>query len=228
MSIGRRFLDANVQLSLATIRLLELPTDKTLWQRFERDVHDEIRALPDGATVVDVGGSRRCVYHRAVRSGIKLIATDISADELALNEHADETVVAALTEGLPLPQDSADLVVSRAVLEHVPDVWAAARHMYQITKPGGRTANLLPWRFSLFGIAARLRPFKPLLSVLHRVSPETVDQVEFDVFYDQGTPARIEPAFRDADYENVTVEITWAQPDYFKHFFSAVPAVRGL
>lgn len=149
---------------------------------------------------MDVGGGRRCVYHHALRSGIKLIATDISADELALNEHADETVVADLSEELPLPRDSADLVVSRAVLEHVPDVRAAARNMYRVTKPGGRTANLLPGRFSLFGIAARLLPFKPVLWFLHRVSRETVDQVEFDVFYDQGTPARIERAFRDAGY----------------------------
>jgi SAM-dependent methyltransferase len=105
--------------------------------------------------------------------------------------------------------------VSRAVLEHVPDVRAGARQMARVLTPGGRTMHLLPGRFSLFGMAARLLPFRPLLAVLHRVAPETVDQVEFDVFYDQGTPDRLRRAFEDAGFRHVEVEVTWAQPGYF-------------
>jgi ubiquinone/menaquinone biosynthesis C-methylase UbiE len=219
MGITRTFIDANVSLSRATMTALDLPNDKTLWSTFEHDVHDQILGLPDGARVIDVGGGRRCVYHHALRPEITLVATDVSVDELVLNPHADETVVADLSEGLPLEADSADLVVSRAVLEHVADVRAAARHMYHVTKPGGRTMNLMPARFSLFGVAARLLPFRPLIELLHRVAPETVDQVEFDVYYDQGTPDRMERAFRDAGFDDVSVQVTWAQPDYFTHFY---------
>ncbi len=219
MSVVRRLIDANVSASRGLARRLRLPSDKTLWQKFEREVQDDIRALPDGSVVVDIGGGRRCVYHHALRPEITLIATDVSAEELALNVHASQTVVADVSDRLPLPGGSADLVVSRAVLEHVPDVRAAARNVAGVLKPGARTIHLLPGRFSLFGMAARLLPFTPLLAILHWVDPTTVDQVEFDVHYDQGTPDRLRRAFEAAGFHDVQVEVTWAQPEYFEPVF---------
>ncbi len=212
----RRFLDANVSLSRATERRLRLRTDKTMWQQFEKSVHELIRGQPDGAMIVDVGGGRRCVYHSALRPAIELVAVDLDAHELALNAHASRTLVADVSRDLPLADGSADLVVSRAVLEHVPDVRAAARQMARVSKPGARTMHFVPGRFSLFGIAARLLPFRPLRAVLHKVMPWTVGQVEFDVHYDQGWPIALEQAFRDAGFRDVSVEVTWAQPGYFE------------
>jgi SAM-dependent methyltransferase len=215
----RRFIDANVAASQRLARTLALPTDKTLWRSFEREVQKDIRALPDGSVVLDVGGGRRCVYHHALRPEIELIATDISAEELEQNPHANRTVVADVSQHLPLPDESADLVVSRAVLEHVPDVRAAARNLAAVMKPGAKTMHLLPGRNSLFGLAARLLPFTPLLSVLHWVDPSTVGQTEFDVHYDQGTPDRLQAAFEAAGLRDVSVEVTWAQPEYFQSVF---------
>jgi len=59
-------------------------------------------------------------------------------------------------------------------------------------------------------------PFKALLAAVHRVLPATADQVEFDVHYDQGTPARMRRAFEAAGFRDVSVEVTWAQPGYFE------------
>lgn len=218
-TLARRFFDLNVRASSETERRLRLPTDKTLWQSFEREAQEAITGLPDGATIVDLGGGRRCVYHHALRPELELIAVDVSADELALNPHATETVVADVSQELPLPPASVDLLLSRAVLEHVSDVRAATRNMARAMKPGSRTMHLLPGRYSLFGMAARVLPFKPLLAVLHRVMPKTIDQVEFDVFYDQGWPAAITRAFEEAGFEDVSVEVTWAQPGYFEAIY---------
>jgi len=212
-------IELNVRASRALSRALGLPTDKALWQSFEQEVQERIRALPDGAVVVDVGGGRRCVYHHALRPGIELVATDVSAEELALNPHATRTLVADVSADLPLPSASADLLVSRAVLEHAPDVRSAARNMAVVVKPGAQTMHLLPGRHSLFALGARLLPFGPLLWILHRVDPTTVDQVEFDVHYDQGTPKRLGRAFADAGFTDVTIEVTWAQPEYFEAIF---------
>ena len=200
-------------------RELGLPTDKTLWRSFEHQVQENIRALPDGSVVLDVGGGRRCVYHHALRPEVELIATDVSAAELEQNPHADRTVVADVSEYLPLTDESVDLVISRAVLEHVPDVRAAARNMAAVMKPGAETVHLLPARNSLFGLAARLLPFTPLLTVLHWVDPSTIGQTEFDVHYDQGTPDQLKATFEAAGLRDVSVEVTWAQPEYFESFF---------
>jgi ubiquinone/menaquinone biosynthesis C-methylase UbiE len=216
LGAGRRLVDANVRASRATERALRLPTDKTLWRAFEDEAQRRIRALPDGSTIVDVGGGRRCVYHHALRPELELVAVDISGEELALNPHAQRTVVADVSHELPLPDGSVDLLLSRAVLEHVPDVAAAAANMARVLKPGGTTLHLLPGRYSLFGMAARALPFKPLLWLLHKVVPATVDQVEFDVYYDKGHPAALEQVFRSVGFQDVEVEVTWAQPGYFE------------
>lgn len=215
-ALSRRFVDANVRASRATERRLGLPTDKTLWQAFEREAHDRIRALPDGATIVDLGGGRRCVYHHALRPGLELVAVDVSGEELALNPHADRKLIADVSRELPVAEGSVDLLLSRAVLEHVPDVASAATHMARALKPGGTTLHLVPGRYSLFGMAARALPFRPLLWLLHAVAPSTVDQVEFDVHYDRGHPAALEQTFRDAGFGDVEIEVTWAQPGYFE------------
>jgi SAM-dependent methyltransferase len=216
---ARRLLEANVRVSRWSQRRFSLPSDKPLWQSFEREVQERIRALDDGATVVDLGGGRRCVYHHALRAQIELIAVDISSEELALNEHADRTVTADVSRELPLEPDSVDLLVSRAVLEHVADVGAAVTHIARVLKPGGQTLHLLAGRYSLAALAARALPFRPLLWLLHRVSPATVEQVEFDVHYDRCWPSALQRTFRDAGLVNVSTRVSWAQPGYFEPFF---------
>jgi ubiquinone/menaquinone biosynthesis C-methylase UbiE len=220
-SVLRRLVDLNVRASEETERRLRLRTDKTLWQAFEREAGRRIRALPDGAVVADVGGGRRCVYAAHRSSDIKLIALDISAEELALNDQVDETYVADLADEVPLPDASVDLVLSRAVLEHVHDVRRAATNLARVAKPGGVSLHFVPCRYSLFGIAARILPFKPLLFAVHKVMPWTKDQVEFDVYYDQGHPAAMERAFRDAGFREVETEVTWAQGGYFVAVYPA-------
>lgn len=214
----RELIDANVRWSRATEQRFRLPTDKTLWQRFEREADALIRALPDGATVLDLGGGRRCVYAASVRppGRVKLVAVDISADELALNSDVAQTCVADVAQGLPVPDGSVDLILSRALLEHVQGVPAAIGHMARVLKPGGVALHLVPCRYSLFGTAARLLPFGPLVRLVHLVMPWTRGYVEFPVHYDHCYPQALETAFRAAGFSNVESWITWAQPGYFE------------
>jgi len=216
MTFARRLIDLNIRLSRATARLLNLPTDKVLWERFQQATEDQLRRLPDGGTLVDLGAGRRCIYAGALRSSLEFVAIDVSGDELALNDHADVRIVANASEQIPLPNASVGLLVSRAVLEHVPDLAAAVREMARVIQPGGHTIHLFPCRYSLFAIVARTLPFKPVVSLLHRVVPSTIDQVEFEVFYDRGWPAEVERTFRAAGFRDVAVELTWAQPGYFE------------
>lgn len=213
----RTVIDANVKLSQATERRLKLPNDTTLWNRFEAEAEAEIRALPDGSVVLDLGGGRRCVYANAVEpSGrLKLVAVDISPEELALNTDVAETCVADVATDLPMPEASADLMLSRALLEHVDGVPAAIRNMARVLRPGGVALHLIPCRYSLFGTAARLLPFRPLLWLTHKVMPSTRDHIGFPVHYDHCFPQALEREFRAAGFSEVQIEITWACPGYF-------------
>ncbi len=219
----REVINANVRWSRATGQLLQLPTDKTLWQQFEREADALIRALPDGATVLDLGGGRRCVYAGSVQppGRVRLIAVDVSADELARNGDVAETRVADVAAALPMPDGSVDLILSRALLEHVRGVPAAIGHMARVLKPGGVALHLVPCRYSLFGLAARLLPFGPLVRLVHLVMPWTRNQVEFPVVYDHCYPQALEKEFRAAGFAQVDTWVTWAQPGYFEAAYPA-------
>jgi SAM-dependent methyltransferase len=216
--IFRSIVDANVRLSRATERRLGLQTDKTLWARFELEAETLIRALPDGAVALDVGGGRRCVYAHAVepQGRVRLVALDISAEELAENRDVSETCLADISGNLPIETASVDLVLSRALLEHVADVPSAVHNMARVLKPGGTALHLVPCRYSLYGTAARLLPFRPLLLLTHLVMPWTRGQVEFPVHYDHCYPRALKRAFDTAGFSHVDLWITWAQPGYFE------------
>jgi SAM-dependent methyltransferase len=213
----RAIIDANVRLSEATERRLRLPTDTALWQRFEGEAEALIRELPDGAAVLDLGGGRRCVYACAVDppSRVKVVAIDISPKELALNTDVTETHVADVAAGLPMPDASVDLILSRALLEHVDGVPAAVQHMARVLRPGGVALHFVPCRYSLFGTAARVLPFGPLLWLTHTVLPHTRATVGFPVYYDHCYPQALEREFRGAGFSDVQLWTTWACPGYF-------------
>ena len=145
----------------------------------------------------------------------------MSAEELEENAEVDEVHVADVATSLPFADASVDLVVSRAVLEHVADVPAAARNIGRVVKPGGRTMHFLPGRYAPFAVAARVLPFGPLLRLLHAVLPWSRGQVEFDVHYDHCFPEALEQAFHEAGFSRVETDVCWASPGYFEWFVPA-------
>lgn len=219
-SAARAFIALNVRLSHALERRFGLASDKPFWVEFEQSAWRHVGALPDGATAVDVGGGRRCVYAAAVAPGrdVRLVAVDVSAEELALNTDVAEKHVADIALGLPFPDASVDLVLSRTVLEHVPDVRAAVANIARVLRPGGVALSFLPGRYSLFATAARVLPFGPALRFIHWAVPGSRGQIGFEVHYDRCHPRALERTFREAGFRHVEVSQCWAQPGYVEWF----------
>lgn len=217
MSLLLRFLQANRRLSAR----LDRREDAALYARYDNDVARALSGLPDGAIVVDLGGGRSCSFadRLPAQHALTIVAVDVSADELAANTTVDQTLVADVSRDIPFADGEVDLLVSRTLLEHVPDVQGAARAMARVLKPGSQTIHLLPCRYALFAIVARVIPFALAKRILHNVIPESEGVVEFDVFYDQGHPRALERAFLAAGFRDVSVECTWDQTDYFQSFF---------
>jgi hypothetical protein len=128
-------------------------------------------------------------------------------------DRADERVIGALhalwsRHGVPgrVQFDNGGPFVSPT---GVGDVVRGGHNMARVLRPGGVALHLLPARYALFAIAARMLPFKPLIGLLHRVMPWTIDQVEFDVFYDHGHPVTMDRVFRRAGFQHVEIEVVW-------------------
>jgi SAM-dependent methyltransferase len=214
----RAAINANVKLSKATERRLRLPSEGLIWQSFRAGAAELIRGTPDGAVILDLGGGRTCIYAKEVEpvGRVRLIAVDISPEELALNADVTETRVADVAEHLPLPDAFADLILSRALLEHVNGVPAAIREMARVLRPGGVALHLVPCRYSLFGMAARLLPFGPLLRLTLRFAPWFRDEnFGFPVHYDHCYPNALEREFREAGFSDVELQLSWCCESFF-------------
>jgi ubiquinone/menaquinone biosynthesis C-methylase UbiE len=217
-----RFLQLNRRLSAGVQARLH-DTANDLYRRYDEVVARSVPSRPD-AVVVDVGGGRRCSFvHRlpAGASRARIVAVDVAPEELTSNRDVDETRVADIVHGLPFDDGQVQLIVSRTALEHVSDVDAFFRHAARVLAPGALTIHLVPSRFSLFAIAARLLPFGPTKAALHRLYPGTTEVTEFPVFYDRCYPSGIEESLKRQGFRDVRIEVTYNQTDYFAAFFPA-------
>ena len=205
----------NTRYSKALEKRFNWETDQPFWEEFSQLVASAASAVQADGVVVDIGGGRRCIWIDAVPNRVHVVAVDIDPDELAANPDVEDCRVGDVSKGLPLAESEADLIVSRALLEHVDGVPDAVRFMARALKPGGRTLHLVPARYSLFGLAARLGPFQTLRNLLHLAKPESKGQVEFPVFYDHCTATDLTEAFRNTGFRTVNVRVCYAQSNYF-------------
>lgn len=215
----QRFFESNRRLSARFDRR----EDAALYARYDSDVASVVSALPDGGVVADIGGGRTCSFADRLNGAktITLVAVDVSAEELAANHAAHETRVADVSRHIPFGDSEVHVLVSRTLLEHVPDLPSTAAEMARVLRPGGQSIHLLPCRYALFALIARLIPFSVAKRVLHTIIPTSRGVVEFDVFYDHGHPRELERVFRGAGFREVKVECTWDQAAYFHAFFPA-------
>jgi ubiquinone/menaquinone biosynthesis C-methylase UbiE len=222
-----RFLEANRRLS----QRFDPRVEST--ERFYRDydalVVGAARSLEPGSAIVDLGGGRHCPFASEVdRSrGTHIIAVDVSPSELEANETVDEVRVADVAEGLPFADGEISLLVSRTLLEHVKGVPAAVGHIARVVAPGGRTIHLIPCRNALFALAARAIPWRIAKPALDRLVPSAKGVVEFEPYYDNCEPHRLEQLFREAGFSSVRVQVCWGQTGYFEAFFPLFLAVWG-
>lgn len=191
------------------------------YRHYDDLVGEAAAALEPGSAVVDLGGGRECSFaDRVDRSnGTRIVAVDISDEELRANRGVDQKVVADVAADLPFTDGEISLLVSRTLLEHVRDVPAAVANVGRVTQEGGRTIHLIPCRNSLFAIAARIVPWRFAKRLVHFLLPASRGVVEFEPFYDHCEPRELERLFRGAGFDRVRVEVCWAQADYFYAFF---------
>lgn len=218
-SAARAFLRAN---KLAARRLKPyVPQARIdLHREYPRVVAQHLNALPPGATVVDVGGGRRCAFarYRNPASGVRIVAVDVSADELAFNVDVDDKVVADVTARLPFADNEVDLVVSRSVIEHLRRPEAFFDEAARVLKSGGLTIHVVPSRFAPFAIANQLLSRRTSSKLLRTLVPGSEGVLGFPAYYEQTYPSAFRRMLGKSRLEVIELRVGYYQADYFNFF----------
>jgi SAM-dependent methyltransferase len=108
----------------------------------------QLGPIPPRATVLDVGCSAGYLLEDVRRSApqASLIGVDLIASGLRLAAALlpEATLFQADACALPLQDESADVVLSANVLEHVPDDELALAEIFRVMRPGARAAVVIP------------------------------------------------------------------------------------
>jgi SAM-dependent methyltransferase len=134
------------------------PTDRHPYRMFEQAVHEK---LPAGGVIVDAGCGRHAEvlleFSQRARLAVGLDMVDCRVKGVSF-------IRTDLTN-IPLPDNFADVVMSRSVFEHLEHPAEVYRELNRILKPGGHLIFLTPNRWSYTSLGSSLVPnrWHPLL-----------------------------------------------------------------
>ncbi len=171
-----------------------------------------------GMVVLDVGGGHMSPFaeHRRTERGTYLIGSDILFDQVHSNPQVDAGVVCDACAGLPFRDGSIDLIVTRSVLEHLPDNAAFVAECHRVLKPGGRAAHVFPGRRAPFALLNRVLPNALVKWLILTFFPGWSDECGFRAFYDSCAYPEMLRLHKRAGLEVEAVELRYYQSIYFK------------
>lgn len=174
-----------------------------------------------GAVVADIGGGRssRFARLRTSQSTARIVAVDVSAEELELNTDADEKRVADATRKLPFADQEVDLVISSAVLEHLRPVEGFVAESSRVLKPGGYAIHTFSTKFAPYAIANQLLPQPLSKRIVHFIEPGSEGILGFPAYYDQCYASAITRLHLKHGFEVVDLRASYYQSTYFSFFF---------
>jgi ubiquinone/menaquinone biosynthesis C-methylase UbiE len=215
MSPIRALVESNRRAATAIER--RLPYAEPLTGDYELAVAQAMNA--SAGLVLDIGGGRRCIFAKHRRSAAKIVAVDISADELSHNGDVDDRIVADATRRLPFADNSVDVVCSRSVVEHLPAVDSYLAEAHRVLRPGGLTVSLFPSKNAPYALVKRALPHIVGRRLMHLNKPYSSPFVGFRTYYDQCTLRAMKRALARHGFEIVETRVSYYQADYFKFLF---------
>ena len=167
-------------------------------------------------TLCDAGYGESAPLLRKFSGGARrLLGVDLKAHPV---EVAGVEVIRSDISRLGLKNESVDLVISRSVLEHLPEPLSAYRELNRILKPGGSFVFIVPNAWHYASILSRLitdRYHGPLVSRFEGRREKDV----FPAYYKSNTYSRIRRLSQSSGFEIAGFQYLDQYPYYF--MFSA-------
>ena len=190
-----------------------------IFYEYDRTVAQYARLQQHEVVIADIGAGNRCPFRKYISddSRITVVGVDLSLDAMRDNLDLDEKRTADVLEDLPFSDGEVDLLVSRSVLEHLPDVARFFLNAARVVKPGGYTIHVFPCRFAPFAIINRLLPnswSKGLMAYLH---PGNVSG--FPAYYDRCYYGAVKGVLERSGFEALDYRCSWYGSSYYTFCF---------
>lgn len=182
-----------------------------------------------GQVVADVGGGKSCIFakYREPGAGAKIIAVDISEEELEQNIEVQEKRVTDITKDLPFSPGEVDLIVSRSVLEHLENVDSFIANSKRVLKKGGYFIHLFPSKFAPFALINQALPDSISSRVLYFFMPASKGRCGFPAYYDNCYYSSITNLLDKHGFKVVHTHLSYYQSPYF-YFFLPLYLISAL
>ncbi|WP_374157613.1 methyltransferase domain-containing protein [Mycobacterium sp. G7A2] len=211
----KRFVDANVALS---DRISPLTVETThAYTRYDVAGAELLRRGPD--SVLDVGAGKKWHFNPSLKtSRMQLIGFDIDLSEMSGNSLLDQKICGDACEGLGVPPESVDLIMGRAVIEHLHDNASFLAAANRALREGGRLIVTFPSRYATFAVLNRILPRKISQWLLRRLVPNSAGVLGFEAFYDRTTHREFGTMLRNAGFEIEEEYASYFSSSYYRFF----------
>jgi SAM-dependent methyltransferase len=142
-----------------------------------------------GARLLDAGCGRNLEFSRELPASVEVVGIDL-AEEIATGNHYSPYAVRGDLGLLPFPAESFDLVISRSVIEHLPDPPRVFREFQRVLKRGGRVILATPNKYDYVSLIATLLPYRWHRKLVSRIIGVSEDDV-FPTLYRANTLSRL-------------------------------------
>lgn len=192
-------------------------------QFFDKEIVPQY--LSDGMTIYDIGGGKLPNIRREQKEqyNLKLIGVDIDQAELdkAPEGIYDEKIATDITQYQG--RGDGDLIICRALMEHVENIEDSFQNMQSILKQGGHILIFVPCKNALFARLNMILPDNFKRKLLQFLFPVRSQKLGFTAYYDRCTPDQMSKVLSNLGYEVVI-----AKPFFNSHYFSIFTPVHIL
>jgi len=223
MSLLARFIAANQRLSKTAEDRLRARFKRHIQTLYKYKAAELVNRRP-GQVVLDIGGGKECPFlpYLDAPHAHLIIALDLSEEELRRNRQLEGKIVAdAASHGFPVRDGSADLVLSRSVVEHIRDNGAFFANCARVLRPGGFMIHAFPGKYAPFALINKLLPNRLARRLVANLHPEwrEEDNYGFLAFYDRCYFSAVRDLLDSNGFENLRFDFLYYQSIYFNFFF---------
>jgi len=151
----------------------------------------------DNARILEVGGVDRPLLSKS--PAYEYIGVDIDEKPQGLDVY-DQFIAQSIEDPLSI---KVDMVISKTLMEHVPNNKASVSVMYECLNSGGSTHHYIPSKWHPYSICLRLVGHRLQNKLIGILRPEAADVTGNHAYLNNCTQGPMKKLFEDAEFSNI-------------------------